>query len=396
LAMVRHRRVSHALKPVAYFVLLLPSALLTLSEVGLASTRAQLSFNLSTPFALAVTCVYFYQVQLTPVDFRKLLVVLLAPIIAIAAGCLFGILSAEHIEFTTQSNFDTSGGYGPNQVSSVLGLGMLAAFLAYGLRRSSTLEMILYLVVVVFLASMSALTFSRSGLCIGAGSTMAAMFFLSRNRRALASMLFGAATIIGIAWFVIFPLLSDFTGGKLSERFQKKGFSHRDELAQTDLQIWLLHPIAGVGPGMVKAARVRNFGMAGMAHTEFTRLFAEHGLFGALALVVLLSMALKNFSSAAGPVPKAVVSGFLVFSFLFMMATAMRLVAPAFAFGLTCAKLAVSRGGISRASPHSCRSRFRLNFAVPTWRRRSPGNQYRKAAQARCRQDAEGKDQADA
>lgn len=367
-AVWRHRQSNRGWLPLVYFALLLPSAALTVANLGPASARGLLSFNLAGPFALAIACFYFQQVRQTWGDLQATLTALLAPIVAMAGGCLFGILSVEEIQFTTESNFDTSGGYGPNQVSSTLGLGMFAAFLGYYLGQGSKVERVLYLGALLFLASMSALTFSRSGLYIGAASSMAAVVFLARNRRGIASLLLGGAAILCIAGLVVFPRLNEFTGGKLSERFQEKNLSHRGDLAQTDLQIGLRNPLAGVGVGMVKRERMRTFGMPGMAHTEFTRLVAEHGILGLLALAVLVVIGRKNFLQAAGPLPKGVVAGFLTFSVLFMLVAAMRLVSPAFAFGLTCARLLPARANRTRISRPAGGLRLRSQYPKSlTW-----------------------------
>jgi hypothetical protein len=336
-ALIRHGQWRRTGLPAAYIGLLIPSSLVTLAVVGPGEGRHHLSFNLSGPLALAVACMYFRQITLGLQDLRKLLVALVTPIVGLASGCLFGILSLEHIEFTTESNFATSGGFGPNQVSSTLGLGMLAAFLILALRAGSAWEKPLFSVVLLFLASMSALTFSRSGLYIGVSSVLVALLFLCRDARTMVTLTIGMATVVGVAWLVLLPRLDAFTGGNLSQRFAEKGFSNRESIAMTDLQIFLEHPVTGVGPGLCKQARMRSFGMGGMAHTEFTRLLAEHGVFGFLALLVLGQIGARNFLRAAGPVPKAVVVSLGTCSALFMMVTAMRLVAPAFAFGLTSA-----------------------------------------------------------
>ncbi|MEZ4824442.1 MAG: hypothetical protein R2942_19440 [Ignavibacteria bacterium] len=50
---------------------------------------------------------------------------MLYPIAAMSIFVYFRSGSLEEATFTTESNFQTSGGFGPNQVSTIFGLGIL-------------------------------------------------------------------------------------------------------------------------------------------------------------------------------------------------------------------------------------------------------------------------------
>ncbi len=63
-------RRSTAWRAVLYFVLLLPSALLTLRQLGLAEARDAVSFNLSGPFSLAVAVLFFSSIRASAIDLR--------------------------------------------------------------------------------------------------------------------------------------------------------------------------------------------------------------------------------------------------------------------------------------------------------------------------------------
>jgi len=370
-AWARHGRFAPPVGPMLFFALLLPSVILTVSAVGLVEARGFVSFNLSGPLSLAVCCIYFSRVQFNPADLRRFLLCLSGPILGVAVGCLAGIVSKDQIEFGTESNYETSGGYGPNQVSSLLGMGMLSAFLFYNLYRRSMWEGLVWLAILLFCAAQSALTFSRTGVYIGMATILIAAFYLARNRKAMLGLLSGVTVFVGVGFFIVFPFLNMYTGGNLSERFQEKNVSNRDIIAKTDLQLWLMNPIAGTGPGMCKVARKEAFGFGGVAHTEFTRLFAEHGMFGGMALLVLLQIGWKNYFKAAGTIPRAIVSAFLTFTFLFMIASGMRLVLPAVSFGLSCSGLIVAKRRTLSArttslSPSSGVSASRI--AIASWR----------------------------
>jgi uncharacterized membrane protein YGL010W len=74
--------------------------------------------------------------------------------------------------------------------------------------------------------------------------------------------------------------------------------------------------------------------MVASSHTEFSRLLAEHGLFGLGALLLLALMTAQRFRQAQTPVSRAMVLSMMGWSLLFMAHSAMRLAAPAFLFGL--------------------------------------------------------------
>ena len=135
-----------SLAPLGYFVLLLPSIMQTLSALGnLSDARREISFNLSGPVCLAACAFFFSNFALRNLPFRKLAIALAAPTLSVGAIAGRSTLDAgPMIRFTTQSNFVTSGGFGPNQVSAVLGLGcvvlmMLALRSRVGVVRLSLL-----------------------------------------------------------------------------------------------------------------------------------------------------------------------------------------------------------------------------------------------------------------
>jgi len=174
------------------------------------------------------------------------------------------------------------------------------------------------------------LTFSRGGLYGAGGGAIAAIACLSRDRQARLRILFFGGLTLVVAIFVVLPRLNDLTGGALTARFENTSTTGRTEIAESDLKFWDENPIVGVGVGM---SFYRDFGWKS-AHTEFTRMLAEHGSFGFVAILLLLIAGLRQLTLPQRPRRRAVVAAMLVWSVLFMAAMAMRLVAPSFTFGL--------------------------------------------------------------
>ncbi len=335
-ALLRSRRLRAPLSMVAYFALLLPSTVRTWVDLGPSQARSPVSFNLSGPLALAVSVWFFSHLRVSRDGLAHILASLIAPIVGVFAISFFGTVTAYDISFGAESNFLTSGGFGPNQVSAVLGLGALAAFiLAFDDRRPLAFRASM-LALLLALGAQSALTFSRTGvvallICVGAG-----LVFLARIPRVRMSLLLGLPLLAAMAALVVVPRLEAFTHGAIVDRFLDTNPTGRDQLAEADLLIFLDHPVLGVGPGQAKALREVT-GRVGVAHTEFTRMLSEHGVLGLAALILMLSIAARRFLAARGPGEKAIVAMLFTWSLLFMLVGGMRIVAPSFVFGLASA-----------------------------------------------------------
>jgi hypothetical protein len=348
----------------AYWLLLIPSVILTCVQIqDLGNLRGQLSFNASGPFALAVCAFCLWGVKLKAADLQRILLAILGPLVGAAAICTFSTASlGSGYEFGKQSNFDTAGGFGPNQVSAMLGLGMLAAFLWMHLQKPRALQRLVAIALILYFFSQAALTFSRTGIYIGIGTIVVASAFVLRDRRQLVYGIASLAVLFALGYFLVFPLLDKFTGGRLSERYAQKGFAGREDIAKGDLELALHHPLLGVGLGMAKTARAEQSGVVVAAHTEFTRLLAEHGVMGALALGALLLMGFQAWTATVTRYEKAWTASLLAFATLFMMVSGMRLVAPATAIGLAMISLRHAQGAKARrASLVPARSSFQRN-----------------------------------
>lgn len=334
--LLRQRGSSNRGLAAGYLLLLLPSSLLTVVSFGLDVARQRLSFNLSGPLTLALCVLFFSNIRLTRSSLRGALLSLIMPLVGIGTIALVSTLTAKNLQFFGDSNAIVTGGFGPNQVSAVLGLGMLFVLLMVldrGLARGARIPL---LVVAVIFAAEAALTFSRGGITLAFASAFCALFYLVRDARTRITMLVVGLSLFLVGKYVVVPQLEIFTAGKLSERYSSIDPSGRSDIAYFDLLIFADHPILGVGPGAASELR-EELGRAGVAHTEYTRMLSEHGIFGALAIVALLVLCWRTFRRARTLETRAFVVALLVWGMLFMLINAMRLSAPAFVLGLACA-----------------------------------------------------------
>jgi O-antigen ligase len=133
--------------------------------------------------------------------------------------------------------------------------------------------------------------------------------------------------------FVVFPATDRFTHGMVSKRLTDTRLTGRDKIMKADWIIFLEHPIFGIGPGQSYQAHAITY-RASSAHTEYTRLLAEHGLFGVVAIFMLVWMAWSRWRRPERAPEKGVGLACMAWAFLYMGHSAMRLAAPAFMFGL--------------------------------------------------------------
>ncbi len=332
--------------PVAYLALLIPSAFLTLSSAPWDEAKDMLSFNLSGPIVLALSVLFFSSIRMTPSQLRWVAVSLLAPIISIAtvaARSLQAALEDPDFDFYGgSSNAAASGGFGPNQVSAILGLGLVAIMVYLIAAKNKRIVTGTMFVLALVLARQCLITLSRGGVYMACGSGMAAAFYLLREKASRGKLLLGAAALGAILALVVIPRLQAMTGGVLVSRFENTSGTGRELLIKGDMDSWSENPVLGVGPGMGGANRLKYFNVP-TAHTEYTRLVAEHGILGLVSLILIGVMAVRAVKGERSLRGKAISAALLAYALLFMAVDAMRFAAPGFAFGLASAMMMGAR-----------------------------------------------------
>lgn len=340
-ALVRRKRFKVAWMPMLYCILLVPGAFITLFVAGLGEAKDQISFNLSGPFLLLTAATYFVNVRFSPAKIKRLLMICTLPIISIALTTLYYTATIENIKFDSESNFLTSGGFGPNQVSSILGMGVFLCFCIYLLFRNSFRDQIIVGALALLFTAQSLMTFSRGGMYNATGAALVVVLFMVAGRRREIGRLLPLIVLGTVFLLVVFPYLNEFTGGALLNRFEDTSATGRIDIVDGDFHIFENNPVFGVGVGQAKALREAYYGQAVASHTEFLRIFSEHGLFGVLGIVLLGVGFFFSIRDQRTTVGKAFTAGAVTWSCLFMMNAGMRLAAPAFLWGLSYAIVSV-------------------------------------------------------
>lgn len=330
---------------IVFALLLIPSVFIV-SYPTFDETRQFVSFNLSGPIALFVAVVYFYQRKVSTAQLKKTFLAILYPIVGMSIFIFFKSGSLEEAKFTTESNFQTSGGFGPNQVSTMFGLGVLIIAAAYFLRIKLFKVKYLDIVILLGLVIRGLATFSRGGVlapivailfCITVMSLTDARFQAKIGRTVY---MFFAIVVVIIAGFYY---VNSISGGLLELRYKGESmynedksnlFSGRDELFLEDLEIFKNNPLLGVGPGMASQERLQLSGIETSAHIEFSRLLSEHGILGLISILILVIFPVNYFFKLSSPDNKIILLLCVMFVFVTMSHAAMRTCVPGYIYGL--------------------------------------------------------------
>ena len=353
LALLRSRRRPPALG-LLYLLPLFISLPLTFRAIpSLEEARQAIAFNLAGPIALFVTYWYTKVMSQRASEPRVAVSVFLGPAFGVAVLAIGSLVSAESVEFTDASNFVASAGYGPNQVASVLSLGLLLVVQQRFMVKWRGFRGLVLSVIAVLFAFQTALTFSRSGLAMAAGAFAVTLgFALKRPRQRITALTSGFAIAFLFA-FVLVPSLETVTHGGFSQRYTNPNLTGREAIAKTDLQIWWQNPVLGVGPGIATEMRAQYMGLKLAGHTEFTRMLAEHGVFGLVSVCALVAILIQLVRQRRGSEFGPISAGLATWVALYFAVNAFRLVLPAFAIGLA----AVMRATVVRQGVPEVRRR---------------------------------------
>ena len=159
----------------------------------------------------------------------------------------------------------------------------------------------------------------------------------SRGSR-LRTLLIAVAAVIGIV--TVFSAANDFTGNWLDTRYSDSQTAGRSTIAEMDLAVFGSHPITGVGTGRAPEFRTQDrLGEAG-AHTEFTRLLAEHGVFGIGVLAMMAAILVQGYRRSLSYWNRLMVAALSMWSLSTMLHAATRISAVGLMLALTQVRVA--------------------------------------------------------
>jgi hypothetical protein len=326
-----------------FLLLLVPSVVISTFVLDFdTNIRTTITFNISGPVCLAVASIYTYRRKIALGQVNNILLSVGLPIISCSVYLALYTPNLQDVITSTQSNFVTSGGFGPNQVATFLGLGMFIFFSRIILESRSKFLVILNLIIVFNISYRGMVTFSRGGMLTGFLMIVLLLVFLyfKSNYRGKVKLNY-IVVIIAMAMMAIWSYTSLQTGGLINKRYKNQDaagrakesrFTGRTEIAENEINVFLDNPIFGVGVGKGVEVRKLNTGLDILSHDEITRMLAEHGTLGIFGLLILFITPLVLYFENSF---NMFLLCFVAFWFLTINHAAMRTAVPAFMYSLS-------------------------------------------------------------
>lgn len=331
---------------IVYFMIILLGIVLTRVPDG-ESIRKSILFNLSGPICLGIAAIYFYKREIKLSQLINSLYFALLPLISMVVYLYFRTPDLAEIVFGSSANFETSGGFGPNQVATALGFGIFITTVLILLKVNITGYFGLDIFLLFYFIYRGLLTFSRGGLLTGIIAILVFIIFFTISQKGskvnIVKYLFLGFVFALTVWFYT----SSVTGGMISNRYtnkNKQGVKKEDittgrkDILLNQLTTFLETPL-GIGVGNGKYNRLHSGKkVTAASHNEAGRLLEEHGIFGFATLLGLLIIPILSGIKAKS-IEKAFLFSFFIFWFLTINHSAMRIAFPGFIYGLSLIKI---------------------------------------------------------
>lgn len=339
-----------------YLLALVPSLIFEKDLAAL--TRSAFNgivFDLSGPICLGAMAIYTFDKKLTLTELHRVIIAMGLPILSCGVYVFLFSPPVDSYLRGVSSNSMFSGGFGPNQVATLLGLGMFVFFMQFVVGMQKKVLSTINLSISAFLCYVGLMTFSRGGMITGLAICvvfLGSVYYFSGTfgktiaKKGAVYFMLCLIMVVGLIYYQTNGLIinrytnRDHRGNVLKERnFDRK------ELAEKQIKIFMENPVLGTGPGerikIQKAKEVKQFA----SHDEITRLLANHGISGLLNVLILIFTPLVLFFKTRHNVYLAV---FFAFWFLSINHSGMRTAAPAFLYALTLFRVDVGRNSFFR------------------------------------------------
>lgn len=325
-----------------YLMLLVPSIFVASTTLSFdANFRTNIAFVLSGPVCLGIATLFCYDKKITMKQLHNILLVMVLPIIAHTTYVFFYTPSIKETLSNTASNLAASGGFGPNQVSMILGLGMFIMVTRFFTRSPSINLKVINLIILAAISYRAVLTFSRGGV-VTAIVVMGAFiyFYYSQSTRVKKNSIVLSFTVLVCCFMITWLISSNQTDGYIDLRYANKDHLGRDkedlttgrgDLFMYEIKGFISNPFLGIGSSRAKDQRIEVEGQGNISHSEVGRLLGEHGILG---IIILLILIFKPIDFRYKRKSNYYFYPFLFFWFLTINHASMRIAAPSFIYAL--------------------------------------------------------------
>ncbi len=331
-----------------YLLLLLPGVFIAVETLNLETNlRKAIAFNISGPICLGIASIYCYNRKILLSQLSNILLTLALPVFSTTIYLILYTPNIKDVLTGTGSNIETSGGFGPNQVATILGIAMFIFFSRLLLESKTKLLIIVNLVVLFNITYRGFVTFSRGGMLTGLLIIILLLVYVYFNIKTYKKIkLLGFFSFMIIALVFTWLYTSNQTGGLINKRYanqdaagriKESSLTGREEIWDSEIANFLDHPVFGIG--VAKALEVRQEKYGGViiaSHSEVSRTIAEHGTLGIIALLIIL---FTPFFLYLNNKQHIYMISLLLFWLLTISHSAMRIAAPAFIYSLTLLKV---------------------------------------------------------
>jgi hypothetical protein len=308
------------------------------------SIRKAIAFNLSGPVQLGIAAIYCYGTKISKNQLLQVLFYSLLGLMPLLAILYNRTPDIPDIIFGGVSNFAASGGFGPNQVSTLLGFGIFIIVVLISEKKDITGYRIIDYLLLSYFIYRGLLTFSRGGVISAGLSSLVYLIFYLTTNKGLGKNLFKYFVLGGFFLIGVFTYTSNLTGGMLDNRYSNRNAqgekkadlsAGRSEIFKSQFESWLDNPFFGTGVGSGKYNRIENHGgITAASHNEISRLLEEHGLIGLVCLLMLLITAIRSILYQDFE-NWGILLGFLSLWFLTINHSAMRTAFPGFMYAVS-------------------------------------------------------------
>jgi O-antigen ligase len=342
-----------------YLIALVPAILVASTTLSFdANFRTNIAFVLSGPVCLGIAALFCYDRK---VSYTLILDVIKFLALTSISTTTYLFLYNPSIKETlsgTASNLAASGGFGPNQVATALGLGMFAVAVRLFLKSPSLVLKLLNLTILGAMTFRAIVTFSRGGV-IAAVIVIAAFLGIvylrsgSQGKRQILS----SFILFSIAIMITWSISSQQTYGLIDKRYANEDALGREkqdittgrvELFMEEIDGFLGSPFLGIGASRVKDIRVEEIGRNLPSHNEIGRLLSEHGFLGILIILILI---IKPLAYHASNKRNLFFYVFFAFWFATINHSGMRIAAPSFLYALCLLNVTYEKSSVHRQLP---------------------------------------------
>ena len=332
-----------------YLLLLIPSILIGAEVLSFhTDVRKTILFNISGPICLGIAALYTFQKKISIGKVNNVLLFMGLPILSSVVYIFFHAPDVKDALRGTASNNQLSGGFGPNQVATILGLGMFIFFTRLILDSKTKILFTVNLIIAAYITYRGIITFSRGGMLTGFIMILVFLLYIylnSKNKGKYKLNYF--IGLIIVAMVCIWSFTSYQTDGLIDKRYanqdalgreKKDQFTGRGELIEGEIKMFIDNPVFGVGVAKGSEMRSVKEGMENIvaSHDEISRTLAEHGALGIIALMILFFTPIFLYFDNKQNI---YLFPFLIFWFLTINHAAMRTASPAFIYALALLKV---------------------------------------------------------